>query len=256
MVVRPFVFYRQNVIERLKDYLQDQISGWCLNWFSQEVLPKIELFQGDGLAEHVDTFRSYIDKKLSFTCASGAILVWESPQLVLKELAREEAFPPDEKSELCSYLLERLAQDFFSGITEDGRCVERLIEPNLIHSQGSGWLTGYFTIAEVECYFCIPPADVDSLAEKLHLSLLQKVSARLEPVANGCQKLATELSVELLPLELTLEELLQIQVGDIIRLDHPLEEPAVILNDGDPVLTGALGVSGDRKAIKLVSKQG
>ncbi|OZG74838.1 hypothetical protein BTA51_00025 [Hahella sp. CCB-MM4] len=253
MVVRPFIFYRQNVIEKIRGHLLEKVTSWYQNWFGQAEVPSMELFQGDQHPGYVDTCQTYIDKGDNLAVENGVILAWENSQIILQKLAKEDTLHADVDSELSRYLMEKLAKDFSMMVANGNTVMEGQDCAEFKHTSGSGWLTGFIMVADMKFCFCIPPSIVSSLADSLQLPLLQKVSGDLEPVVSGCKQLVAEMSAELIPLELTLGELLEIQVGDVIRLDHPLEEPAVLVCGGEPLLKGTLGISGERKAIKLVS---
>jgi len=127
-------------------------------------------------------------------------------------------------------------------------------------SEAIAILTLKLTIGEVESLFnfCLPQIALEPVAKSLNTSLLASRGAKV-PVQNSCQDVllqslsGTPVAIKgvLSETTLTVRDLVNLQVGDVIHLDNRVGDP-IQLNIGHiPRLTGTLGTKNHRYAIKI-----
>jgi len=86
-------------------------------------------------------------------------------------------------------------------------------------------------------------------------SLITTKKSGLKPLTQSIVRGDLGLNAVVASLELTLGELQQLQVGDVIRLDKNINETIPLCNTaGKPVCAGYLGKQNDHKAIMLARK--
>jgi flagellar motor switch protein FliM len=69
------------------------------------------------------------------------------------------------------------------------------------------------------------------------------------------QDVPVEVRVRFLPRRLTSRRLLQLRVGDVLRLDHPVERPLDVVASGVVCARGVAGTQGSRAACLIVSSE-
>jgi len=69
------------------------------------------------------------------------------------------------------------------------------------------------------------------------------------------QDVPVEVRVRFLPRRLTSQRLLQLRVGDVLRLDHPVERPLDVVASGVVCARGVAGTQGSRAACLIVSSE-
>jgi flagellar motor switch protein FliM len=72
-------------------------------------------------------------------------------------------------------------------------------------------------------------------------------------MSGAVQDVPVEVRVRFLPLRLTSQRLLQLRVGDVLRLDHPIERPLDVVASGVVCARGVAGTQGSRAACLIVS---
>src|SRR5215213_7385267 len=74
-------------------------------------------------------------------------------------------------------------------------------------------------------------------------------------MSGAVQDVPVEVRVRFLPLRLTSQRLLRLRVGDVIRLDHPVERPLDVVASGVVCARGVAGTQGSRAACLIVSSE-
>ncbi len=253
MKVRPYIFYKRDVIDSVKLYLSDQLEHWYLNWLGSVKVTQIDIYQGDEGIDLKDKFQNRSREEF-FVSNNGITLAWDNVHSILKGLSGQSFFQPDVNSDLCQYLLSRAAQDLCEALCD----IDPTYNESIFNAQsrGSGWLSVRVHASEYSLYLCFPSSIVKCIAERLQLPLIKSVSKSIASSQEACRKLSASLDIELVPIELTLEELLGIQVGDIIRLDHRVDNAALAVSNGKTLFKASLGTSGKFKAAKLAGLKG
>jgi len=72
-----------------------------------------------------------------------------------------------------------------------------------------------------------------------------------EPLRDLLQDVRVALTVRLRECPVPAADVAALQVGDVLRLDHRVDEPALVSVGGAPVLTGSLGRRGRRLALRV-----
>ncbi|MBI3900272.1 MAG: FliM/FliN family flagellar motor switch protein [Gammaproteobacteria bacterium] len=81
---------------------------------------------------------------------------------------------------------------------------------------------------------------------------VRQVPAVLTPTRRAIESQTAAIEVTAGDAELTLQEMATLAVGDVIRLDHKLEDPLpVLFGDDGRLVAGHLGTAGEHKAIQL-----
>jgi flagellar motor switch protein FliM len=74
-------------------------------------------------------------------------------------------------------------------------------------------------------------------------------------MSGAVQDVPVEVRVRFLPRRLTSQRLLQLRVGDVLRLDHPVERPLDVVASGVVCARGVAGTQGSRAACLIVSSE-
>ncbi|HXG30416.1 MAG TPA: flagellar motor switch protein FliM [Thermodesulfobacteriota bacterium] len=104
-------------------------------------------------------------------------------------------------------------------------------------------------------FICIPYALIEPVKERLYSGIQSEMSVadqrwvgRLEEILMDSY---VEVRAKLEDLELTLEELLNLEVGSVISLDRSVEEEVIVEVEGVPKFKGVSGYSRGNQAIKI-----
>jgi flagellar motor switch protein FliM len=90
------------------------------------------------------------------------------------------------------------------------------------------------------------PADAETLAVR---------RAARAAMSGAVQDVPVEVRVRFLPVRLTSQRLLRLRVGDVVRLDHPVERPLDVVASGVVCARGVAGTQGSRAACLIVSSE-
>jgi flagellar motor switch protein FliM len=74
-------------------------------------------------------------------------------------------------------------------------------------------------------------------------------------MSGAVQDVPVEVRVRFLPVRLTSQRLLRLRVGDVVRLDHPVERPLDVIASGVVCARGVAGTQGSRAACLIVSSE-
>jgi len=108
--------------------------------------------------------------------------------------------------------------------------------------------------------FALPAAMVsaavsDAAGETPDAETLAVRRAARTAMTGAVQDVPVEVRVRFLPLRLTSQRLLRLRVGDVIRLDHPVERPLDVVASGVVCARGVAGTQGSRAACLIVSSE-
>ncbi len=213
--------------------------------------------------------------------AGRGLAVFPAP-LVLKVVelffgGAEDGGPPVEReqgfTEIELHVLGRFARLVLADLSRAWEGLGR-IEFSLERIEASSELTGVVSSAEEvieaafsiklasleeEFFVCIPLAAVESLREKLY-------AEEAEPAAGGPEEDVMEermaevlletpllVRVEIGGVELKLEELIGLEVGNTINLYVPLDEEVEVCVEGVPAFKGTTGISRGSHAVRVTS---
>ncbi len=217
---------------------------------------------------------------MEFSPLQGKVVIEINPQIVFAMLDRlmggmvTGKYKERELTEIETVLLNRALRSMPDFLAEAWRNVESLSpvllstesNPQFLHlttpnetvlvitlSARIGAATGLMNI-------CIPHVTIEPLMPKLSTqyfmdpgktrrSVEQPERAELKRHMFDAQ---ADVTVVLGSTELTLEELLDIQVGDVIPLASPIGQPLQILVNDVPTFTGNVGVSKKRYAVQIL----
>ena len=107
--------------------------------------------------------------------------------------------------------------------------------------------------------FCIPFLSIESIADKLSLqyrfsTVKKQKEGTVGKVREMIQSVHIPLAVDLAKIPLTIKELLDLRVGDIISLGKSINEDLVVKISDQPKLIAKPGVVNRKKAIKIIGK--
>ncbi len=105
-----------------------------------------------------------------------------------------------------------------------------------------------------EIAFCLPMAMLQPIKQKLYTPF--QTEEMMDPfwrkqLEEIIRSVEVEVVVPLGQVEITGQELLDMAVGDVIQLDHPIDEPLLALIEGRPKLLGQPGVYRGQKAFQV-----
>lgn len=102
---------------------------------------------------------------------------------------------------------------------------------------------------------CLPYSTIEPIRSKLYAGFqterLEVDSSWLQRLVRQLEKLEMEASVEFDPTEISLRSLVNLQVGDIIRLDQDCDSPLVVKIEGIPKFTGYPRLIRQKKALEI-----
>lgn len=109
--------------------------------------------------------------------------------------------------------------------------------------------------------FCIPHLSIQPIAKKLTASLMYNqrgdVSntgmAQNSEIAISPRISSTPLTLHALfdPTDATVGDILNLQIGDVIRVEHPINRPITVLVEHIPKFRGVMGLKGKQVSIKI-----
>ncbi|MCL6625937.1 flagellar motor switch protein FliM [Alicyclobacillus shizuokensis] len=216
---------------------------------------------------------------MEFTPLTGKVVVEMNPQVVFALLDRMLGGTPQgpyrerELTEIEQGLLERGLSGMGNFFAEAWRSVADL-NPHLLTFESNpqflqlatpnetvlvitlsariGGVSGLWNI-------CIPYVTVEPLVPKLTTQYLFDAAVAKQDGSSGhalaghMQAVDVEVTAELGSADLTLEELLDINVDDMIPLNTGIHDPIRVFVDGVPMFTARLGRSRDKMAVQVLS---
>lgn len=108
--------------------------------------------------------------------------------------------------------------------------------------------------------FGLPAAMVSAAVSEATGEVLDPETLALRQAARAAmtgavQDVPVEVRVRFLPVRLTSQRLLRLRVGDVVRLDHPVERPLDVIASGVVCARGVAGTQGSRAACLIVSSE-
>jgi flagellar motor switch protein FliM len=108
--------------------------------------------------------------------------------------------------------------------------------------------------------FGLPAAMVSAAVSEAAGEVLDPETLALRQAARAAmtgavQDVPVEVRVRFLPVRLTSQRLLRLRVGDVVRLDHPVERPLDVVASGVVCARGVAGTQGSRAACLIVSSE-
>ncbi len=102
---------------------------------------------------------------------------------------------------------------------------------------------------------CIPYSTIEPIKGKFYSGFqndqLEMDRDWIERFSNRLKSIEVELAVELGTCRITVQDLLQLKVGDILKLEKDVSEPLVAKIEGVPKLLGKPGLYGTNKAVQI-----
>ncbi len=115
-------------------------------------------------------------------------------------------------------------------------------------------------LGEGQIRFCLPIASLKTAVESA-LQRAMGLRSSLERTQQLRAALRNRLDEATLPItaavgsaEISVQDLLKLSDGDILRLDQETEDPIIILVGGRPAFLGKMGLRGRRKAVQVVER--
>ncbi|WP_026962090.1 flagellar motor switch protein FliM [Alicyclobacillus herbarius] len=216
---------------------------------------------------------------MEFPPLKGKVVVEMNPQIVFAILDRmlggipKGPYRERALTEIEEGLLERGLSGMASFFAEAWRSVAEL-SPRLVNFESNPQFLQLATPNETVLVvtlsariggvsgllnICIPYVTIEPLVPKLTTQYLFDAGRAREPrnpdssLAGHVQKVNVDVTVELGSVDLTLQELLDMSVGDMIPLNTGIDEPVRVFVDGVPLFVGRLGRSREKMAVQVLS---
>lgn len=104
---------------------------------------------------------------------------------------------------------------------------------------------------------CIPHIAIEPVAQQLSTMLWfshrtnQDIPPRSEDISRSLSKSAVQLNAKFNETTAMVKDILSLQVGDVIQLNHKVNEKITMTVEGQPKFSGLMGVRGTRYAIQV-----
>ncbi len=230
------------------------VNGWLKIWFSS--LPDLSIAKIE--TDQVLFFNA--NEWLVFGRAPDAWVAWKLDGIVSRELlSMMFNFSIGNSAKLSPIMIDIVKDAAFSFVSElttycqsDNQSFSELSEPvdSLRTGWGSGTISVKFKIGTVQQHIAIG-GDYVGLLSPLGPYNIQGVSLTKREDAINDYK--TSLDVLVGNTDVTLDELANLEVGDVIRLGSLIQEPfSIRSSDGKPMANAYLGVNGNFKVVKLI----
>ncbi|OUS03256.1 hypothetical protein A9Q81_07670 [Gammaproteobacteria bacterium 42_54_T18] len=258
----PFTLYssaqKNEIVFQLTAVLQQWSNAWmgehnitCELKESHELGPKkVATFQHliNEAGNEDQGIDPYFYKNMNmFLCVDNPSLKYQM-KLLLGTSNTSETFS-DEQSQLIVDCYRELV-DELSNIGKDEGINDTKVTP---WTKGCGWCFFDVSIDGFSFDLAISRNIVDAYIELPALRLDKKKG--LQPLKQAVVNGDVALNAVVASLELTLGELQQLQIGDVVRLGKNINEMIPLCNDnGDAVCAGYLGKRNNKKAIMLTNK--
>lgn len=103
---------------------------------------------------------------------------------------------------------------------------------------------------------CMPVASVSPVLDVLNakpvLELTGPQAAAVKALDERMREVPVSISVAFDPIQLTSKEILELEVGDVLPLRHPTNQPLTVSADGVPVASAVPGSHGNRLACQVI----
>lgn len=254
----PFRLLNNDDCNRIQALIETQLNAWSKIWFS--VSPEIGFALDEKFAVSPESRNDW----RILTIDHDNWVAWHFADASWRDYARlllgASVGPVSVPSPLINDLLRDCMTDLASRILvvtdEDAKPIASTIE-SLAHlptGYGSGAIQGKLCNGLPSLFLAIGGGTVASLLgprpspESNHAALASRESAIGSELVH--------LDIVLGSTELSLAELANISVGDVIRVQSPYQQPVIARgSDGIPLLKVHLGTRGERKAIQVVGKE-
>lgn len=264
MQVRNFKLFTARELGHIQALLETNIQSWSSGWFTGHQRTEI-----NGLASceqflSENTFHVAAEWFVSSISEDRWTAVLPSASLdgFIKNILIEThgSSTHQDKSEFASPLTTRLLFDLAEYLMENSpRNAGKKIHPQQqkqilaadTWGQGAAAIYGALSIKQEKIYFVLSPEIVNDYLSSLHwprreLVKPMSINKAIDPV-----KLSLEISLG--EAELSVAELRQISVGDVIRLNTRLDQPMDVLLGKKPICSAFLGAHQGNKAVLLMS---
>ena len=249
MVVRRYRLYKAQELKQLERTLIRKVGELSIGWFDVESV----ICEANNVGELSDADPDS-DFELNWHSASGWLAVAREPlprlaALVLpaeEPLAPEAALLRDEVVlDYLSALAEALKPDSQTNENEHNNKPERHFLP------GCGWFVARVNVNGIALTCLIGP----SVAQ--HILGTPKIPSRTEKLAtlrNVMKDQQIVLRAELGATTLSIGEIKQLRVGDVVALDGDLDQKMKLTTPSGQILASAdLGVSEGKKALRILA---
>jgi len=218
---------------------------------------------------------------MEFAPLEGKVVMEMNPQIIFAMLDRlmggaiKGPYRERELTEIETALITRILRNMGSYFAEAWRNVEEL-HPRLLSMESNpqflqlttpnetvlvvtlsakvGGTTGLFNV-------CIPHVTIEPLLPKLSTQYFMDVAKSKKTTAMDERRLSGHLQrvdvqtvVQLGETELSVVEVLELQVGDILPLRAPITSPVTVIIDNVPLFTASVGRARDRYAVKIIEE--
>ncbi|QQE80814.1 flagellar motor switch protein FliM [Alicyclobacillus sp. SO9] len=216
---------------------------------------------------------------LDFAPMEGHVVIEINPQIIFAMLDRvmggvaKGPYRERELTEIEQSLLERTLGRMPEFLGEAWKTVERL-EPSFVSLETNPQFLQLATSNETVLVvtlsarigeatglmnICIPHVTVEPIIPKLTTQYLYDVSKSRNSTGYGEQEMEAhlhqvdvDLQAELGAAELTVDEVLDLQVGDIIPLSNSIRDAITVTVDGIPTFTGQVGTRHKHYAVQII----
>ncbi|MBU6955221.1 flagellar motor switch protein FliM [Hahella sp. HN01] len=252
MPVRPYSLLGASLLKRIEAEAAACAAAWYGEWVGEDAAVSISLAQSQDIdSQLLQRAASVGAQALS---APGVFVLradhseWSS--LLLKEKLADE--------DVSHQLVSRLIKQAMSELAESWGLADQ-VETELseyVREYASGWLQVTMTWPAASVVLLWSPQVIEKHFSA-EVSGNNRPQSAPEPLLSSCGALAAKLSVRLSPVELTVQEVTSLQVGDVIKLDHKLTEPALVFTQDDALrFRASLGESEGVKSVKLLNIKG
>ncbi|WLQ15712.1 FliM/FliN family flagellar motor C-terminal domain-containing protein [Hahella aquimaris] len=253
MPVRPYSLWGASLLKRIEAEASACAAAWYGEWVGEDAAVSVSLAQSQDIDSQLLQRVASADAQAS--SAPGVFVLradhseWSS--LLLKEKLADE----DVSHKLVSRLIKQAVSELMEpwGLAPQGEAEQ---PSEYAREHASGWLQVTMTWPTASVVLLWSPQVIEKHfsadVSKSHLALKAP-----EPLLSSCGALAAKLSVRLSSVELTVQEVTSLQVGDVIKLDHKLTDPALVFTQDNALrFKASLGESEGFKSVKLLNIKG
>ncbi|OUS29807.1 hypothetical protein A9Q99_08235 [Gammaproteobacteria bacterium 45_16_T64] len=251
----PFILYSSTQKHAIADVIVTTLTDWAKSWLgvgslhcevselqdASEQLFDLHFHEALGTSEGAvfikkDHFSVSLDKE------NSSVLV--NKMLAAKDLSTGLG---DESSFLLESCITEIEHALLSVISKKQGESDTPSSPRV---KGGGWCFCSLSFGELQFSIAVDRVMVDALIQLPSLITRKKLGLHSLPTAitHG----DVELNAVVATLELTLGELQQLQIGDVVRLEKNIGDTIAVCNkQGEVVCSGYLGKRNESKAIML-----
>lgn len=264
MNVRPYVIYGESQLTELGDHIERAFRRWINEWF---VLPRNDvrvMVRDNGYLDYLcaQSGQNVVQFSSSDCWCAIANSVSDFNELASSLLGNE--MPLTHEHDGSDFVIEGVLagaiEDLFKLVT-DGLSsnqdafmmdVSRNV-PKEVSEKGSGCVAVLLSLNDVSLNLLCSAELVRQLLADTDFEPAPSNSRDLISLSQALSRRRVVGSVRLGTAELTIEDLLSIQEGDVLSLEEKLNSPAILSFGGKNAFKVLLGKKGDKVAVRILT---